>query len=213
MEFFREPSKQLSLTFFQSAFEQVDTPLLILRGEELVAEAVNQRFLDLSETSHRVLGQRWTHAFPQFETWGLCQILKDVFINGTTHVEREVPTFDRKKNDLQRYFNLIYKPFYDENRRIVGVLCQGQDVTEHVQNRLSYQRKEELFKNESQLFRRTPEMLCVLKGPEHRFEFVNESHIKMLGFDATGLTVREAQPEPSDAYHLLDRVYQTGESL
>ncbi|MFN8792480.1 MAG: PAS domain-containing protein [Bdellovibrionales bacterium] len=216
MDFYREPSKLLSPTSFQSVFEQVETPLLILRGEDLIVEAVNQKFLDLSETSHRVHGQRWTQAFPQLEKRGLSRLLSDVLKKGITHTEREVLAYDRKNNS-RRLLNMIYQPFRDEQGRCVGILCQGQDVTEQVQARSDYQQKEELFRNESQnfrlLFHRTPEMLCVLKGPEHRFEFVNESHIKMLGFDATGLTVREAQPESTEAYHLLDKVYQTGESL
>ncbi len=38
------------------------------------------------------------------------------------------------------------------------------------------------FKN---LFKLSPEMVCVLSGPHHLFEFVNDAHIRALGFDAT----------------------------
>src|SRR6202000_762954 len=60
------------------------------------------------------------------------------------------------------------------------------------------------------LFRQTPEMICILSGPDHRFEFVNEAHIKALGFDATGKTVREAPPESIEVHSILDEVYRTG---
>src|SRR6478752_6660771 len=53
-------------------------------------------------------------------------------------------------------------------------------------------------------------MVCFLSGPEHRFEFVNEAHILALGFDATGKTVREAQPESVEVHGILDEVYRTG---
>jgi len=53
-------------------------------------------------------------------------------------------------------------------------------------------------------------MVCILKGREHLFEFVNEAHIKVLGFDATGKTVREAQPESIEVHGILDNVYKTG---
>lgn len=53
-------------------------------------------------------------------------------------------------------------------------------------------------------------MVCVLSGPEHLFEFVNEAHIRTLGFDATGQTVREAQPESVELHGILDEVYRSG---
>lgn len=70
-------------------------------------------------------------------------------------------------------------------------------------------RERENFRN---LFRQTPEMVCILSGPEHRFEFVNDAHIKALGFDATGMTVRHAQPESVEVHGILDEVYTTGKT-
>lgn len=64
--------------------------------------------------------------------------------------------------------------------------------------------------NFASLFRQTPEMVCILAGPEHRFEFVNEAHVRALGFDATGQTVRHAQPESVEVHGILDDVYRTG---
>ena len=66
--------------------------------------------------------------------------------------------------------------------------------------------------NFANLFRQTPEMVCILSGPEHRFEFVNEAHIRALGFDATGRTVRDAQPESVEVHGILDEVYRSGET-
>jgi PAS domain S-box-containing protein len=64
--------------------------------------------------------------------------------------------------------------------------------------------------NLANLFRQTPEMVCILAGPEHRFEFVNAAHVRALGFDATGRTVRDAQPESVEIHTILDDVYRTG---
>jgi signal transduction histidine kinase len=55
-------------------------------------------------------------------------------------------------------------------------------------------------------------MVCILRGPQHVFEFVNEAHIRALGFDATGKSVREAQPESIEIHGILDQVYKTGET-
>lgn len=60
------------------------------------------------------------------------------------------------------------------------------------------------------LFSQTPEMFCLLSGPNHKFTYVNEAHIKILGFDATGAEVRQAQPESVEVHGILDEVYRTG---
>ncbi len=60
------------------------------------------------------------------------------------------------------------------------------------------------------LFSQTPEMFCLLSGPKHKFSYVNDAHIKVLGFDATGSEVRQAQPESIEVHGILDGVYQTG---
>jgi signal transduction histidine kinase len=66
------------------------------------------------------------------------------------------------------------------------------------------------IENIKSLFEQTPEMFCILSGPTHVFEYVNEAHIKALGFNATGMQVREAQPESVEVHGILDDVYNTG---
>jgi PAS domain S-box-containing protein len=56
--------------------------------------------------------------------------------------------------------------------------------------------------------------MCVLNGPDHVFELVNERYLQLVGNrNPVGLTVREALPEIAGQgfLELLDRVYQTGE--
>jgi signal transduction histidine kinase len=62
------------------------------------------------------------------------------------------------------------------------------------------------------LYAQTPEIFCLLSGPEHLFEFVNEAHVKVIGFNVTGMKVREAQPESVEVHSILDNVYNTGET-
>ncbi len=69
--------------------------------------------------------------------------------------------------------------------------------------------EQENFRN---LFRQTPELFCMLKGPDHIFEFVNEAHRRTLGFDATGMSVLEAHPESVELHGILNDVYITGKT-
>jgi signal transduction histidine kinase len=69
------------------------------------------------------------------------------------------------------------------------------------------------YQNISYLFRQTPELFCMFSGPDHIFEIVNQAHILVLGFNATGMAVREAQPESVQVHQVLDEVYRTGKNI
>ncbi len=64
------------------------------------------------------------------------------------------------------------------------------------------------------LFQQAPGCICVLSGPNHVFEFVNDSYARLVGNrDYLGKTCREAVPEAEGQgyFELLDQCYRTGE--
>lgn len=66
------------------------------------------------------------------------------------------------------------------------------------------------------LFMQTPAMICILRGPEHRFEFVNPEYQKLFPHrQLIGKTVAEVLPEVIEQgfVTLLDNVYKTGEAF
>jgi PAS domain S-box-containing protein len=66
------------------------------------------------------------------------------------------------------------------------------------------------------LFMQTPALICILRGPEHRFEFVNPEYQKIFPHrQLMGNTVAEALPEVAEQgfITLLDNVYTTGETF
>jgi PAS domain S-box-containing protein len=66
------------------------------------------------------------------------------------------------------------------------------------------------------IFQRAPAFMCVMRGPEHVFELVNERYLHLVGGrELVGRTVRAALPEVEGQgfYELLDRVYQGGETF
>ena len=64
-----------------------------------------------------------------------------------------------------------------------------------------------------QLFHQAPGFMCVLRGPEHVFEFTNAAYQQLVGHrDVVGKPLVEALPEVvgQGFLELLDRVYLTG---
>ena len=65
-----------------------------------------------------------------------------------------------------------------------------------------------------ELFRQAPSFMCILSGPDHVFELVNDAYLQLVGHrDLVGISVRDALPEIEGQgfFEILDGVYQTGE--
>ncbi len=64
------------------------------------------------------------------------------------------------------------------------------------------------------LFQQAPSFMCILRGPDHVFELVNDAYLKLVGNrQLVGLSVRDALPEVAGQgfFELLDGVYRSGE--
>jgi PAS domain S-box-containing protein len=64
------------------------------------------------------------------------------------------------------------------------------------------------------IFQKAPAFMCVLGGPDHVFEIVNERFLQLVGNrDFVGQSVRQSLPEVEGQgfLELLDQVYKTGE--
>ncbi|RPJ79454.1 MAG: PAS domain-containing protein [Alphaproteobacteria bacterium] len=59
------------------------------------------------------------------------------------------------------------------------------------------------------LFRHMPEILVILKGPNHIFEFVNDAFLEIFGINSVGKTFQEMSREIK-LFQDLDEVYRTG---
>jgi PAS domain S-box-containing protein len=66
------------------------------------------------------------------------------------------------------------------------------------------------------LFMQAPAMICILRGPEHQFDFVNPVYQQLFPHrQLLGLAVTKALPEVKDQgiLEILNNVYQTGETF
>ncbi|RSK48760.1 PAS domain-containing protein [Hymenobacter rigui] len=104
---------------------------------------------------------------------------------------------------------------HDQKQMVQELLEQNEqqavlsDQAYHAFQQVQQQR--ETFYN---LFMHTPALICVLRGPQHRYEFVNTQYQSMFpDRQLLGLPVADALPELVDQgfITLLDNVYNTGE--
>lgn len=159
-----------------------------------------------------IIGKTLREVEPDLEAQGIIEVLENIVKTGTPFVGKEVPIYYPPADGepaRTAYLDFVFEPLRRPSSEIYAIAALGHDVTEKVLGRKAVENEKENFRN---LFRQTPEMVCILKGPEHEFEFVNKAHIKALGFDATGMKVRVAQPESVEVHGILDGVYRTGKT-
>jgi two-component system CheB/CheR fusion protein len=185
--------------------------MCVLRGPNYTFETVNDQYLKLVG-NRDVIGKPIVEALPEVKGQGFIELLDEVRTTGKPFIGNELPILLQTTADgvvQKRYLDFVYQPHLTVNGQVEQIFVHGVDVTEKKLARELIENERENFRN---LFKQTPEMVCILSGPEHRFEFVNEAHVRVLGFDATGMTVREAQPESVEVHGILDGVYKTGKT-
>jgi PAS domain S-box-containing protein len=112
-----------------------------------------------------------------------------------------------------RYYDYILVPVLDTEGKAKAVAGSTRDITE--QNRVAQQIEDDR-RRWRELLVQTPAAIAVLRGPEHRFEWVNPDYERLVGRPGPALIgkmVQEALPEIGDQVYvgLLDQVYRTGE--
>ncbi len=130
----------------------------------------------------------------------------------TWHQNQLIPlTRDGVTEDT--YWTYSYSPI-DNEGGVGGVLVLVTETTKQVMTEREIRGERERF---AQLFEQAPTFMCVLRGPEHRFEYFNPSYLQLVGHreDLVGKSVVEAIPESVEQGYvgLLDSVYRSGEAF
>ncbi|GCE31558.1 sensor histidine kinase [Dictyobacter alpinus] len=127
----------------------------------------------------------------------------------------------------RRFYQANLAPEFDARGRMISILSVTRDITDR---KLIEEERVHLLAAEKQahaeaeaerqrlydLFMQVPALVCLLKGPEHVFEFANSRYMQIVGNrELIGKTIREALPEVADQgiYELLDQVYATGKAF
>ena len=132
---------------------------------------------------------------------------------GATWHERQLVPISRGSTRVDVWWTYGYSPIDNEAAAtgVGGVLVICRDVTAEMQAEQARIAEAERLR---QLFEQAPGFMCMLRGPEHRFELANTAYLRLVGQrDILDKPVREALPEIEGQgfFELLDRVYATGE--
>jgi signal transduction histidine kinase len=212
----------------QRLFSQAPAQINLFTGPDHVWTLVHPRTQELLPT-RALLGRPRRQALPELPE-EQHEPFDRVYRTGQpVHVLESIRRFDRHDNGElhEEYFDLTFQPKFDATGQVEGVMSFAVNVTERVYARQQAetlqaqvlaaaqrqaQEREALF----HMLADTPAAVALLRGPAHRFEYVNAAYQQLFPErQLTGKSVAEALPETREAgfLTLLDQVYRTGETF
>ncbi|AMJ63984.1 hypothetical protein AXW84_00015 (plasmid) [Hymenobacter sp. PAMC 26628] len=179
---------------------------------------------------HRAVpGRSVAECLPEVVGQGFIDLLDRVYRTGEPYLGHETPIELQAPGGVPttHYLDFTYQPLRDAHGQTTGVQAFVLDATERVRARQGAERlqAELLAAAERQaqeraafheVFEHTPACIALLRGPEHRFEFVNRAYQDLFpGRELVGHTLAQALPDAADQgfVALLDGVYRTGETF
>jgi PAS domain S-box-containing protein len=194
----------------------VPAGIVVLRGQNLVAEVANARYLAIM--GHRdIIGKPLQEAAPELMDQGLIDLLVQVYRTGEPLHGKEVPfkvARDGSGTLVEGWFDFVCQPMRDAAGLVASVLCHVTDVTDKVLAR----RKVEALNEELRLFKRMVDSALDGIGfisPEGTLTYANPALAAMsgLGDRIVGSPVSAlCDPEvfESDVRPLMTSIYEEG---
>ena len=99
---------------------------------------------------------------------------------GSTRSENKLVPITRNGQREDVFWTYSYSPIGDDNATygVGGVLVICAETTAQV---LSEQRLAAQAQRQQRQFEQAPGFICILSGPEHGFDFVNQSYVRLAG--------------------------------
>lgn len=173
------------------------------------------------------LGRTVLEVFPEVEEQGFIDLLNQVYATGQPFSGTDTPAMLHNSATGRaetRYVDFVYQPLFNDQQQPTGILAFILDVTDKVRARkqadtlqaavlAAVRRQGQERENVHQLFAQAPAVICLLRAPEHRIEYLNPAYQALFpGRQLLGHTLAEVQPEAPALVVLLDEVYQSGEA-
>ncbi len=202
-----------SETRFRNLIWEAPVAMLVVKGNDLVIETVNQALLRILDRGEDIVGKPLEVVMPELIGQPLPAECRRVLTTGVAYHGREAEGQAVRNGQLETlYFNLSYTPL-SEKGQVTGVMQVVIEVTEQVVSRRKVEESEARFRS---LIEESPVATCLFTGPDLVIEIANEEMIRFFGRGPSivGKPVREVLTNTTGdpaAIALLEQVFSTGE--
>ncbi|RZM24505.1 MAG: PAS domain S-box protein [Pedobacter sp.] len=196
-----------------SSFEESPVAIAIIDKKDLVFTMANPFYGELvGRSSHDIVGRSLLEALPELAGQGFDHLLEQVIDTEIPYAAKEVEVDLLRNGRMEKIFvDLLYKPRYNEDDIVSGVLVVAIDVTQQVVSRQKVEDSETQLRS---VVDSAPFPIGVYTGREMRIMLANQSIMDVWGKgnDIVGKLYSEVLPELGNQkiYEQLDEVYSTG---
>ncbi|QYF92204.1 PAS domain-containing protein [Massilia sp. PAMC28688] len=167
------------------------------------------------QTAAQYLHEGWLEAVHPNDRAGTLRDWERAWTTGTVFQTRHRL---RRADGHYRDMDVKGVPVVGDDGEVTEWIGVHVDVTAEIE---ASRERERLFKQVqaanqrmNDILRQTPAFICVMRGPEHIVELINERYLQLVGNrNLEGRPFREALPEVAGQgyFEMLDSVYQSGE--
>lgn len=161
-----------------------------------------------------IAGKPWTALWPEASHVELDQAFATALNGKVGRFNAFCPTI----KGTPKWWDVMVTPVRSSDGQIESLFSVSRDVTAMHQAAMERERLmrelQAASDRMSDIFRQAPAFICVMHGPEHVFEMVNEYYLQLVGNrNPVGQPIRQALPEVEGQgfFELLDQVFLTGE--
>ena len=164
---------------FQNLVREAKVGILMLRGEDMIVDVVNEMYGKLIDrTPEQLLHKQLFSVIPHAEEM-FRPLLDEVRLTGKPLYIYDQPYYVVVEGkEIRGYLNVIYQPYREMDGSISGVMALCHDVTEVVSSRKKLEQSEEQFRS---LVLQAPVAMAVFRGKEFIAEIVNDHYLPLVG--------------------------------
>jgi len=160
----------------------------------------------------QLLGSKVREGWPEVADFN-DNVMRVGLAGGTLSYQDQELTLHRSGQPEPVWMNLDYSPIRDQDGLVAGVMAVVVETSGKVKAERRIQAERERLQT---MFEQAPGFICLLHGPEHRYQLVNGAYRALLGERALlGLPVAQAAPELAEhgIVEALDRCFADGATV
>lgn len=193
-----------------NVIQQAPVRISFLTGPEMKIELVNDAVLQSWGKDRSVIGMPLKNALPELKSQPFLNLLSKVYESGAPYAGIESEAwFDTQ--DTPFYFDIWYKPIFDNTGKVYGILTTAVDVTQKVNAQKQNVENEHRFRD---VVESAPFPIGVYVGEEMRIQLANQTMLDTWGKgnDVIGKLYTEILPEleHSEIFTQVRGVLHTG---
>lgn len=195
-------------------FSQAPVAMCLLVGDDLIIQNANPQILELWGRDSSVIGMSLFEALPEVKSQGFVEIFDNVYRGGEVFKGDRLPVFLEKSGILEEhFFNFIYSPVFNDDKKVIGVSVVATEVTDQVISKRKLKESEYRFED---LIKNSDYSTAIYRSDELYIELANDLMLKTWGKDASviGLKLENALPELEGQpfIGILKNIFKTGET-